>query len=200
MTTATWEQKMERLLLELTKQFKQSEVRRDEQEKRWEAQRKADQRAFIQHRKELGEVSRRLGRIVEDIIAPDLPNILRELADCPEEQLIVVNDRVERRHPNDPGKKIEIDAMADCARTVIINETKSTLRADDVRHLLDDILPYIRDYFPEYREFQIIGCVASLHVKQDVLRFASKQGLVVLGMREGLIKVINPDGFQMRYF
>ncbi|MDM8519095.1 hypothetical protein QUF64_03545 [Anaerolineales bacterium HSG6] len=199
MTTLPWEQRIEHVMLELAKsshELRQKMTEMAEQVKR-------NEENMLRTRKEMGEVSKRLGRIVEDIIAPDLPDMLRMLVDCPANEEIAVNTNVQRLHPGKPTsgqrQKVEIDAMAACGNYVLINETKSTLRTEHIQRL-QELLTVARDYFPEYQHHQFIGCVASLHVGDDLIRYANRQGLVVLAMKEGLIKIVNRDDFSIRYF
>ncbi|MDM8519097.1 hypothetical protein QUF64_03555 [Anaerolineales bacterium HSG6] len=199
MTTLPWEQRIEHVMLELAKsshELRQKMTEMAEQVKR-------NEENMLRTRKEMGEVSKRLGRIVEDIIAPDLPDMLRILVDCPADEEIAVNTNVQRLHPGKPTsgqrQKVEIDAMAACGNYVLINETKSTLRTEHIQRL-HELLTVARGYFPEYEHHQFIGCVASLHVGDDLIRYANRQGLVVLAMKEGLIKIVNRDDFSIRYF
>jgi len=78
-------------------------------------------------RKELGQISHRLGTIVEDLVAPSLPRVFREIVKCPADVDVLINVRVRRRHPSQKGKMLEIDAMADCGNYVLFNETKANL-------------------------------------------------------------------------
>ncbi|MDM8519096.1 hypothetical protein QUF64_03550 [Anaerolineales bacterium HSG6] len=206
MTTLPWEQRIEHVMLELAKsshELRQKMTEMAEQVKRNEEKTIQNEESMTRTRKEMGEVSKRLGRIVEDIIAPDLPDMLRMLVDCPANEEIAVNTNVQRLHPGKPTsgqrQKVEIDAMAACGNYVLINETKSTLRTEHIQRL-QELLTVARDYFPEYQHYQFIGCVASLHVGDDLIRYANRQGLVVLAMKEGLIKIVNRDDFSIRYF
>jgi len=115
---------------------------------------------FAKLRQEMGNLSHRLGSMVEDLVAPSLPGILKEVVACPEDQEVVVNVRLRRRHPSQPGKMLEIDAIADCGSYVLFNETKSQLTPEKVKAFLDK-LEVIRDYFPEYQHHTILGSVGS---------------------------------------
>lgn len=158
-----------------------------------------NRRGIADLRQEMGNLSRRLGTIIEDFVAPDLPRILRTIVPCPENEDILVNMRVRRRHPTQKGRIIEIDALADCGQYVLCNETKSRLRSEHIQDFLEK-LTIVRDYFPEYQQHQIIGCVASLHVDQSLVNYAARQGLLVLALGEGLMGIRNKPEFQWRTF
>jgi hypothetical protein len=149
-------------------------------------------------RKELGQISHRLGTVVEDLVAPSLPRVLNETVKCPEEN-ILINVRVRRRHPTEKGKMLEIDAIADCGNYVLFNETKSQFSPEKVKAFLEK-LARVRDYFPEYQSHQIMGCIASLYLDNSLIEYANRQGLLALASGEYLMTVQNPAGFSWKAF
>jgi exonuclease VII large subunit len=127
---------------------------------------KCNDAGFAKLRQEMGNLSHRLGSLVEDLVAPSLPAILKQLVACPEDQEALVNVRIRRRHPSQPGKMLEIDAIADCGSYVLFNETKSQLTPEKVKAFLEK-LTVVRDYFPEYPQYTILGSVAALAPMKD---------------------------------
>ena len=170
-----------------------------ERQQHSEAQWTKWQKEMTQSREELGRLSHRLGTLVEDLVAPSLPRILRELVHCPDDTEVMVNVRLRRRHPLQRGQMLELDALADCDNYVLINETKSQLTPEKVKAFVAK-LPTIRDYFPEYQHHTIIGGVSSLFVEDSLIDYASRQGLLVLATSEGLMAIQNAPGFSWRAF
>ena len=170
-----------------------------EQQQRSDAQWAKWQKEMTQSREELGRLSHRLGTLVEDLVAPSLPRILRELVHCPAETEVMVNVRLRRRHPLQRGQMLELDALADCDNYVLINETKSQLTPEKVKAFVTK-LPTLRDYFPEYQHHTLIGAVSSLLVENSLIDYASRQGLIVLATSDGLMAVQNAPGFSWRAF
>ena len=158
---------------------------------------------FVRHRREVGKIAHRLGRLVEDFVAPDLSRILRQLVDCPEDEEIVLNTNVKRPHPTkwQHGQKqnVEVDAMVACGYYALFNETKSQLRVEHVDHLLE-VLDVAREYFPEYQQYKIIGCVAAMRVDKSLMAYASRRGLIVLALSEGWMEVQNEPDFKWQEF
>jgi hypothetical protein len=181
------------------KRMAEQQQRLTEQQQRSDAQWTKWQKEMTQSREELGRLSHRLGTLVEDLVAPSLPRILRELVHCPDETAVMVNVRLRRRHPLQRGQMLEIDALADCDNYVLINETKSQLTPEKVKAFVAKF-PTIRDYFPEYQHHTIIGGVSSLFVEDSLIDYASRQGLLVLGTSEGLMAIQNAPGFTWRAF
>ena len=56
------------------------------------------------------------------------------------------------------------------------------------------------EYFPQYADYQIIGAVASLHVREDVVRYGEREGLIVLGFSDWTMNVLNGEGFMPKNF
>jgi len=150
-------------------------------------------------RKELGQISHRLGTIVEDLVAPSLPRVFREIVNCPADVDVLINVRVRRRHPSQKGSMLEIDAMADCENYVLFNETKSQFSPEKVKAFLEK-LALVREYFPEYQSHQIRGCIASLYLDKSLVEYASRQGLLALASGEYLMTVQNDAGFSWKAF
>ncbi len=94
---------------------------------------------------------------------------------------------------------IELDAVAECGEYVLINETKNTFRPEYVTTFLER-LGQVRDYFPEFRDKQILGSISSLRIDPSVVKYASHQGLVVFTVGEGLLQIRNEEFFQPKRF
>jgi hypothetical protein len=213
-----WDRRMDEGMAELRLELAESQKRTDEQiaasqkrtderiatgfaefQKRQEAREARLDKKITDSRIEIGNLSHRLGTLVEDLVAPSLPDILKQSVKCPDEQDVLVNVRVRRRHPTHPGEMLEIDAMADCGSYVLVNETKSQLTPEKVKGFLGK-LTRIRDYFPEYKGHIVLGCMSSLFVEASLVEYASRQGLLVVATTAGLMTLQNPPGFVWRGF
>jgi hypothetical protein len=148
--------------------------------------------------KQLGEIANKQGRMAEDLVAPSVCRILREVLGLSEDDICVANVRVRRRHPH--GKTIrEFDVIAECNEYILVNETKSRLSPADVDHVIETI-GEVREYFPDYRERRLIGSVATLYVDQSLVTYASKKGVLVLAVGDDLMDVMNPEGFKPKEY
>ena len=146
-----------------------------------------------------GELANKMGTMVEDLVAPSIPRILKQVTNCiaDEPQLIAV--RVRRTHPERPELRQEWDALALCGDYLLVNETRSTLTVEGVKEFVDR-LPTIRQFFPEYGDKQVIGAVASLYVPPSVIEFGEKKGVIVLGFGDGAMDVLNSPNFKLVSF
>jgi len=185
--------------LELQTLAKQTQVELDSLSKEV----KATAKQVKETNKQMGELSHRMGTLVEDMVSPDMLRILRHAANIPEEVEGVVNVRVQRLYrgsvSNGHAYKIEFDAVAECGDYVLVNETKATLRPEHVKEFITE-LGYLRDYFPEFVGKQIIGSIASLRIDESLVVHASRQGLLVLALGEGMLQLQNEAGFQPKIF
>ncbi len=145
-------------------------------------------------RKQWGELANKMGTMAEDLVAPSIERILHEVVGCDKGQVEYVAVRVKRRHPETKHHQ-EFDVVAVCGDYLLVNETKSLLRAEAMKAFATERLPHVREYFPEFAEKKIIGAVASLYVDESLVRRGERLGLVVLGFGEDVMDVLNDPEF-----
>ncbi|KJR43215.1 hypothetical protein MCHI_000883 [Candidatus Magnetoovum chiemensis] len=137
-----------------------------------------------------GNLSRKLGTIVEDMVFPSIARIIRERFGY---NVTAIFARVTKIL--DDGREKEFDLYADTKDFIFLNSTKATLTYSDVRHFSKDISKF-RLFCPEYNHKPLIGILSSLDIKGSVLRHAQEAGYMVLGFSEDLMEVKNTDGFE----
>jgi len=163
---------------------------------------KEEMRAFRNEmNKRWGELSAKLGLLVENIVAPSVPRVLSQVFACPEDAVESLGLRLRRKHPTLPGRNREFDAVAAGCGYVLIVESKVQLDDRDVAAFAER-LPEAREYFPEFADkgYRFVGAVASLYVDPSVVAFAEKLGLIVLGSGDDLMEVLNSPGFTPRAY
>jgi hypothetical protein len=136
-----------------------------------------------------GELANKLGTLVEDLVAPSLPRLIREALGRE-----VIDLSVRRRKRLADGRSREYDAVAVTADLICLNSTKSALRPADVERFTEEIAEF-REFFPEYRQYPLVGILASLAVEESVLNYAEKQGFLVLAVGDEVMEVKNQPGF-----
>lgn len=137
-----------------------------------------------------GDLANKLGTLVEDLVYPSLPRILREALG---QEILDLGPRRKRRLAD--GRVKEFDAVAVTADLVGLNSTKATLTSADVDRFVKDIATF-REFFPEYRELPVVGILATLAVDDSVLNYAEKTGFLVLAVGDELMEVKNRPGFE----
>ena len=78
----------------------------------------------------LGRVGKQDGDLVEDIVAPSIRPLAREVFDCGELEYFAT--RVSLKRSDDPSRVREFDALYVGADAVLLNQTKSTPRTEHV--------------------------------------------------------------------
>ncbi len=151
--------------------------------------------------KQLGRLTDKLGTMVEDFVVPDLPRQLRLLVGFDDNEPIGTSVRIRRPNPTPNGGRqaVEIDAVIQSRTHVLFNETKSTLRPEHVTHFLA-VMRDIRTYFPEHRDKTILAAMSSFSVSPEVVIHASRQGIIVFAIGEGIMVQQNTPDFQWRAF
>ena len=149
--------------------------------------------------KQLGEIANKQGRMTEDLVAPSICRILREVLGLPQSHECGQAERVRRPHPKVKGRRKEFDVMAECGDYLLVNETKSNLKPTDINKLIKTIQE-VREYFPEYADRKIIGSLATLYVDDSLVKFASRKGIMILAVGDELMDVMNEAGLQPAEF
>lgn len=143
----------------------------------------------------LGDIANKHGRLIEDIVAPSICRIMKLALGMDEDASCYANERIKRESVIDERKIREFDVVAKCGEYVMVNETKSSLRAQDVTDLIETI-SVIREYFPEFQSLKIIGSIASVHVDESVVNFATRNGVLALAVGDELMDIRNPKEFK----
>jgi hypothetical protein len=147
-------------------------------------------------RREIGDIANKTGRLVEDMVAPGIPKIFRDITGLAEDMVDWYIVRIKKKQP----RPREFDALIGGGGYVLVNETKSVLRAENIQNFHAVMRDEIRQFFPEYSAAKFIGVVSSLYVDESIVTLGSKQGLYILGFAEDLLDVLNPPTFKPRYF
>ena len=180
-------------------QKKRSEEREAEQKKQAEEERiKAEEKRRqaeeerIKEKKEWnqrwGDLAKKMGTIVEDIVAPNIPRIAQEYFKCERIDDFMIRRIV--RNKKDRTKRREFDVIAVCEDKLIIAESKSNPKKDDIDRFIS-ALNEIPDYFPEYRDMKIIPVMASLNITEDIVNYLTKQNIYAMTMGDETMDIVN---------
>lgn len=151
----------------------------------------------IEMNRQWGQLANKMGTMVEDLVAPSLPRIVRQVTGCAEEEIEFMAIRVRRRLDNKRSR--EFDAVAVCGDYVLVNETKSSLDSRDIERFAKAMVT-ARDFMPEYSGRSFIGAIASLYVDNNLVRYGERRGLIVLGFGQNVMEVLNGPEFVPKKF
>jgi hypothetical protein len=155
------------------------------------------ERTIVESRRAWGEMANKMGTLVEDIVAPGIPTIFRDQFGITELEMSTL--RLRRAHRLDRGRTREFDYVVMAGDVVLVNETKSHLRPDDIPAFVV-ALQDIRNYLPEAEGRKVIGCLASFSLDPSLVIAGERQGLLMVGLATGLLRVLNSSGFEPRKF
>ncbi|MFN3739516.1 MAG: hypothetical protein ACK4TF_02435 [Thermodesulfovibrionales bacterium] len=141
--------------------------------------------------KKWGEISNKLGTIVEDIIYPALRPVIRQYFNCDPLHMAM---NIERKKA---GLKGEFDAIVECEDMVFLVEVKSTPRTDYIDDFKDDKVERFKKLFPEYSNKRLILIFASLRLEEKTVEYLTQNRIYAMAYREWeYMDILNFDAFQ----
>jgi predicted nuclease with TOPRIM domain len=137
-----------------------------------------------------GHLANKMGTLVEDMVIPSLPSIIEGKFNLSIED---IQPRRKKRHPKTKEIK-EYDCIIITEDAIFLNSTKSTLKIKDVDEFITEINDF-REYFPEYRNKEIIGVLSTLYPEKTLIDRAESLGFLVIGIGDWLMELKNSEGF-----
>ncbi|KJR41190.1 hypothetical protein MCHI_002911 [Candidatus Magnetoovum chiemensis] len=180
----------DRRMQETDRRMQETDRRMQEINERMEEALARIEKDLKQSTQQWGNLSRKLGTMVEDLVYPSIGRIIKEKFGF---DVNAVYLRAIRRL--DDGREKEFDAYAVTKDCVFLNSTKSSLDDSNVKSFIADINAF-RLFCPEYNDKPLIGMLASLHIDKSVIKQAEKLGYIALGIGEELMEVKNTEGFK----
>ncbi|MFP4428822.1 MAG: hypothetical protein ACLFPB_05825 [Desulfovermiculus sp.] len=135
-----------------------------------------------------GDLANKMGTLVEDIVAPSLPRIVRQDFGCSEIDDIMLRRRV--RNKSNPAQVREFDAIVVAGDMVFINETKSNPNSEKVYDFIQ-VLHTVHEFLPEYQNKRIIPLFSSLYIPEDILNLLTKNKIFALALGEDTMQILN---------
>ncbi len=140
--------------------------------------------------KQWGDLANKMGTLVEDVVAPNIPRIMKEYFKCELLEDFSIRRRITSKR--DPEKAREFDAIAVCRGIFLVNETKSNPKVEYVDEFLE-VLEEIYDYFPEYKDRRLVPVFSSFYLPGGIVRYLSKHKIYALGMKDETMEILNPE-------
>ena len=140
--------------------------------------------------KRWGELANKWGTVVEDIVAPSVRRLAREVFDCGRQQYFAT--RVSRNRSDDPAREREFDALYVGTRAVLLNETKSSPRSNDARRFARFVESgEFALYYPEWGDLPVVPVFSSLSIPEDMVTYLTRRGIYALAMGDEAMQVLN---------
>ncbi len=142
--------------------------------------------------KRWGELAKKMGTMVEDLLAPSIANVFQQITGIDEEPLCDFRFRQEHRRTR---QRREFDAAARAGDTYLVVEVKATVRSEDIVDFAK-LLPEVRHFCRDAEGLEVIGAMGSLHIEPDLVTAGERRGLVMIAMGGGLLQILNSPGFK----
>lgn len=138
--------------------------------------------------KQWGELANKMGTIVEDIVAPNIPRIAEEYFHINTIDFFAV--RIKKRHAIDKSLLREFDVIAVSEKYFLLDETKSTPKIDYINDFIET-LPHVMEYFPEYNDRILLPIFSSLYLPPQIVEYLSAHKIYALGMSDETMDILN---------
>jgi uncharacterized protein YoxC len=142
--------------------------------------------------KMVGDLTDGWGKFVEGLVEPAVVELANKLG-------LKVNRVYRRVQTRKDNRQIEVDIIIEGRKDkrgiLLVVEAKSHFEPDDMQDFLSWFLDFF-EFFDIYRDYEVMGVVASPRFGDGVDKYAQKEGLWVLLPSENTMKISNPEGFK----
>ena len=144
-----------------------------------------------------GEATDRIGRFVEDIVAPSVHRMAQDVFECGNQ--IEFSVQAKRYRDGDRARQREFDVVYAGTDKLLVAETKSTPRDKDVERFAQLLRDGELDlYFPRYRDLPVVPAFASLHIPDALVNRLTGHGIYALAIGDEIMGVLNLDAVRRR--
>jgi archaellum component FlaC len=137
--------------------------------------------------KKWGDLANRLGTVVEDIVAPNLPTVAKKYFKIEHIQRSMMNLYIESETLK-KGK--EFDLILVSKDYVLLNETKTTIRQNYIDDFIQS-LPEFYEFFPELKGKKLIPIFSSLKFTPQQLAYLTKHKIYAMSMAGSTMELLN---------
>ena len=137
-----------------------------------------------------GDLANKMGTIVEDMVAPNVPGIARDLFEIRRLDFFAV--RVRKTKKKDRSLEREFDIIAVSEYDFIVVEVKSNPRQSYIDAFLE-VLKELPDYFPESAGKRLIPIFASLYIPANILSYLTKNKIYAMAIKDDAMAILNFD-------
>ena len=177
---------LERVVAQTRKEMSESKA---ELERVVEQTRKEMSDSKAELNKKWGDLANKLGTVVEDIVAPNIPTIAKKYFKVEEIQRIMMNLYIKSESLK---KEKEFDLILVAKDLVILNETKTTVRQNYLEEFIQS-LPEFFEFFPELKGRKLIPIFSSMSFTPPQLAYLTKHKIYAMSMSGDTMELLNFD-------
>ena len=142
--------------------------------------------------REVGGIGNNLGEVAETYFFQALENI-PEVSGIKIEQVGKLNKKTRELQR-------QYDVVLFGRDTLIVVEVKHKLETKDIVAYCEKSLPVLKQLFPEYARYKVIGAVAGMTATDVAVELAFNMGLLVFTQSDQEVQLLNPDDFQPKQY
>ena len=177
---------LERVMVQTRKEMSESKA---ELERVVAQTRKEMSESKAELNKKWGDLANKLGTVVEDIVAPNIPTIAKKYFKVEEIQRIMMNLYIKSESLK---KEKEFDLILVAKDLVILNETKTTVRQNYLEEFIQS-LPEFFEFFPELKGRKLIPIFSSMSFTPPQLAYLTKHKIYAMSMSGDTMELLNFD-------
>ncbi len=137
--------------------------------------------------KKWGDLVNKLGTIIEDIVAPNIPTIAKKYFKVEHVQRLMMNLYIESETLK-KGKEFDLILVA--KDIVLLNETKTTIRQSYLDEFIQS-LPEFFEFFPELKGKKLIPILSSTRFNPQQLAYLTKHKIYAMSMSGSTMELLN---------
>ena len=175
---------------ELTSAQKETDLQLKETDRQLKELGKQTDRQLKELGKQIGGLGSKFGSFTEGLALPSMEKILRQHFGM---EVISPSVRASKA-----GQHIEIDVLAYTngeLNTAYIVEVKSHAREESITQL-KSILERFRTFFPEHKDKQLYGILASVDMSPELRQKTLEEGFYVARIHDQVFELDTPENFQ----
>ena len=138
-------------------------------------------------KRQWGDLSNKLGTIIEDVLAPNLPRLAEEIFKLGE--VIKFSIRNRRVIPGTRNRN-EFDTVVECLGGVVVGEAKSNPSIEYAEQFLKKMSVFF-DFYPECKGKKVIPVFGSWSIPAPVITRLTELGIYALQMGEDTMELVN---------
>ncbi|MFQ3598699.1 MAG: hypothetical protein SNJ55_08795 [Chloroherpetonaceae bacterium] len=137
--------------------------------------------------KKWGDLANKLGTVVEDIVAPNIPAVAKKYFKIEHVQRLMMNLYIESETLK-KGKEFDLILVA--KDVVLLNETKTTIRQNYIDEFIQS-LPEFFEFFPELKGKRLIPILSSMRFNPQQLAYLTKHKIYAMSMSGDTMELLN---------
>ncbi len=155
----------------------------------------ASREAIAENRADVADIraiSDSMGTLIEDMVAPCGFELAKAIFATEEAQTCGI--RLKRRHPDQSGEMMELDALAIGPTKVLVIDVKRRMDAAKAAEFKEK-MQRLPEFFPKLSGKTALAAVASVYLEPSVIAFLNREKLYGIAMGDDVMEVVNLGQF-----